>query len=308
MTTPLTIEDPPRAEFLSSVLDHLDEGVYFVDPQRTITLWNRAAETITGWSAESVLGRRCADGILSHCDENGTRLCESGCPLAASMGDGKSRTAQVFMLRHDGARIPVHVRAMAMRDARGVINGCVEVFSDDSGRLAVLEEIQHLRDDAMKDPLTGLPNRRFLLSRLPRIFGESNAQSGPVAVIFVDLDHFKQINDTYGHELGDEVLRVAAATLRSNLRSLDVIARWGGEEFVVVAPDLDADKLGAFAERLRALLAQCEIGRPAFDIRVTASIGCTIAGRDEPWTEVTARADRLMYDSKGSGRNRVTQG
>jgi len=300
--------DQLSPELLYVVLDQVEEGVYFVDPERRITLWNRAAERITGWPAEAVVGRRCADGILRHCTENGTILCQTDCPLLAVMGDGASRSARAFMLRRDGARIPVNLRAAAMRDAAGVVNGCIEVFSDDAPRLASLEEIQQLRNEAMKDPLTGLPNRRFLLDRLPRVFDEARQQAVPVGVIFIDLDHFKQINDHYGHEMGDEVLRVAAATLRSNLREFDVVARWGGEEFVVIAPDLDANKLRLFAERLRALLERCEIGRPAFDIRVTASMGITLAGATESWTEVAGRADQLMYESKKDGRNRVTFG
>lgn len=306
MTKSITDQLPP--DLLHLVLDQVEEGIYFVDPQRRITMWNRAAEIITGWDAGSVVGRRCADGILRHCNESGTILCQTGCPLAAVMGDGTTRTAKAFMLRRDGARIPINLRATAMRDEAGVINGCIEVFTNDAPRLAALEQIQELRNEAMKDPLTGLPNRRFLLDRLPRILEEARLQAVPVGVIFIDLDHFKDINDRYGHEAGDEVLRIAAATLRSNLRELDVIARWGGEEFVIIAPDLDANKLRLFAERLRALLERCEIGRPAVDIRVTASMGITIAGMSESWMEVTARADGLMYESKKNGRNRVTQG
>lgn len=299
--------DPSRAAFLATVLDQLEEGVYFVDTQRRITLWNRGAETITGWPAELVLGRRCADGILSHCNEAGDILCGSGCPLLAAMSDGQSRSAEVFMLRRDGARIPVYVRVAPIRDEQAEITGCVEVFSNNADRLAVLDEIKHLRDEAMLDPLTGLPNRRFLLSRLPRIFSEAAAHAFPVAVVFIDLDHFKQINDVYGHDGGDEVLKVAAATLRSGLRALDVIGRWGGEEFLVVTTGLVAEQLRGFAERLRALLERCVVGRPAADILISASIGCTLARPDEPWTEAITRADRLMYESKRNGRNRVTQ-
>ena len=301
-------EARPREDFLASVLDHLEEGVYFVDPQRRITLWNRAAETISGWSAQDVLGRRCADGILRHCDQAGNVLCTSGCPLLGAMEDGESRTADVFMLRHDGVRVPVHVRVAPMRDSDGTITGCVEVFSNDIKRLAVLDEIRHLRDVALKDTLTELPNRAFLLARVSRIFDEAHAIGRAVAVLFVDLDHFKRINDTYGHERGDEVLRIAAKTLQSNLRSRDLIARWGGEEFVIVAPDLPAENVHLFADRLRALLSRCEIGRPAVNIQVSASIGATIAQEGEPWSDVAARADRLMYESKRLGRDRVTQG
>lgn len=298
-----------RTEFLLSVLDQLDQGVYFVDCQRRITLWNRAAETITGWPAGAVIGRRCADGVLRHCDETGHILCGCGCPLLAAMSDGQERSTQAFLLHRSGARIPVHVKASVLRDEEGNIVGSVEVFSNNSGQLASLEELGHLRNAAMMDPLTSLPNRRFLDERrTARVLEEARHLGQPAALLFIDLDHFKRINDTYGHEMGDEVLRVAATTLRSNLRPLDLIARWGGEEFVIVATGLAEESLRLFAERLRSLVERCEIGRPTHDLRVTASIGCTVAREGETWSELTARADRLMYESKERGRNRVTLG
>jgi diguanylate cyclase (GGDEF)-like protein/PAS domain S-box-containing protein len=304
----MTLMDRNDERVLVSILDQLEEGVYFVDSERRITLWNRAAETITGWPAESVVGLRCADGILRHCDGAGKVLCGSGCPMLAAMTDGEARTAEIFMLRRDGARVPLHVRVAAIKGDDGTINGCVEVFRNDSERSQVLEEIQQLRDAAMLDSLTGLPNRRFLFERLDRMMAEAHARSIPIGVLFVDIDHFKNINDTYGHEWGDEVLRVATSTLRSNLRAHDVIARWGGDEVLIVAPDLGGDGLRSFAERLRALIERCEVGRPEVNIRITASVGCTAAAPSEEWTSVTSRADRLMYESKRRGRNRVTQG
>jgi diguanylate cyclase (GGDEF)-like protein/PAS domain S-box-containing protein len=295
------------ADLLTAVLDHLDEAVYLVDTDRRITLWNKAAEAITGWASAEVVGRRCADGILRHCNEEGSILCGAGCPLLAAMDDGESRNAQVFMLRRDGARIPVHVRVAAMKNSTGSIDGCIEVFSSDASRDAVIDEIRELRDQAMMDALTGLPNRRFLLSRLTRILDSASRNSEPVAVLFIDLDHFKGINDGFGHEIGDEALRVIGATLRGNLRAGDLVARWGGEEFLILAPGLSGEALFTFAERIRALVERCEIGRPKH-VSVTASIGCTTARLGETWSGLVARADALMYESKKKGRNRVTQG
>lgn len=298
----------PQAGFLASVLDHLEEGVYFVDRERRITLWNRGAEEITGWPSDAVLGRRCSEGVLRHCDSSGAILCGSGCPLLAAMDAAEPRSAEAFMLRRDGARIPVRIRVKPMFGSAGEVTGCVEVFSNDSDRLSVLEEMEELRDQALLDPLTDLPNRRFLDSRLPGMFERSRPGGAPFGLLFIDLDHFKAVNDTFGHAMGDEVLRVSAATIRSNLRSVDLIARWGGEEFVVVVPHPDAAQFQKLSERLRVLIEQCEIGRPQHDIRVTASIGGTLAHPRERWEEVAARADELMYTSKRNGRNRVTHG
>jgi diguanylate cyclase (GGDEF)-like protein/PAS domain S-box-containing protein len=302
-----TIEDDSR--FLHTVLENIADGVYVVDLDRRIVFWNRAAEELTGYGRDEVLGRRCADGILRHCDGDGSILCKTGCPLKATMEDGRNREAQVFMLHRDGQRVPVIVKSAPMRDRLGRIVGSVEIFGDNRHRLAAVDEIRQLREKALIDPLTEIGNRRFIETQIRILAGHPAGLGWPFAVLFADIDHFKSINDRFGHAIGDDALRVVAKTLSGGLRSLDLIGRWGGEEFVVVATNVDDSTLAQLAERLRALVAAAVVPVGNGDaINVTCSVGGTIARAGETADDVIARADHYMYQSKANGRDRVTIG
>ncbi len=142
--------------FYKSLLDSMADGVYFVDTDRRITSWNKAAERITGYTAREVLGRSCADNVLRHVDESGRELCVAGCPLAAVVQDGRMREARVYLHHKLGHRTPVDVRATAMRDAAGKIMGAVEIFHAASERLNILEEIEKAPKGSAHRP----PHRR----------------------------------------------------------------------------------------------------------------------------------------------------
>ena len=118
-------------ELRDAVLDNLSDGVYFADRKRRILYWNKGAEQITGYSAGEVLGRRCRDNLLNHCDEKGRQLCVGRCPLLATMRDGRSREAQVYLCHKSGERRPVFVRVAPVRNSVGDVVGAVETFHDD---------------------------------------------------------------------------------------------------------------------------------------------------------------------------------
>lgn len=163
-------------------------------------------------------------------------------------------------------------------------------------------EIMHL---AMTDSLTGVPNRRALIEQAERVLA---GRSGlPMSLLMIDVDHFKRINDTYGHPLGDEVLRQATALMGKRLRAGDVLGRYGGEEFCVIAPYTDAGGAQVLAESLREILATTPLQTEEGEIAITISIGytcCTTAGAHEP-KELLAQADAALYQAKQAGRNRV---
>ncbi len=221
--------------FYKALLDNLANGVYFVDTNRRITFWNKSAERITGYTAQEVLGRSCADNILRHVDESGRELCVEGCPLAAVVQDGRMRETHVYMHHKLGYRAPVDIRATAMRNTDGEIVGAVEIFHTPSEGLNILEEIQKLRKEVLTDPLTGVGNRRFAEMRLQECEKDEKEYGVSYGILFVDIDHFKRVNDTWGHGVGDKVLRMVAQVLDKSVRSLDTPCRWGGEEFVVLS-------------------------------------------------------------------------
>ncbi|HVU06042.1 MAG TPA: diguanylate cyclase [Polyangiaceae bacterium] len=165
-----------------------------------------------------------------------------------------------------------------------------------------------LANVAATDPLTGLPNRRSFEEAVKRDFARALRNGTAVALVMVDVDHFKKVNDTFGHATGDQVLRAVADVLRSALRTGDIPARFGGEEFVAILPGSDADGGRTVAERIRALLAAHDMPGPNGAFRVTASVGVASASgaacRDAE-AAVLARADAALYEAKRSGRNRV---
>jgi len=290
------------------ILDQLHEGVYLVDPQRVIRYWNNGAERISGYSAREVVGSRCADNILIHVDDEGTSLCTHGCPLAGTMTDGESREVEIYLHHKQGYRLPVHVRTAPLRDASGRIVGGIEIFSENLARPALREEIETLRQLALQDNLTQIANRRYTEMTLRTRHDEFTRYSWPYGVLLIDIDHFKRFNDTYGHNVGDRVLQTVAKTLASNVRSFDLVGRWGGEEFVVILEKIDPQSLRDRAELLRRLVEHTKVRHEGEELSVTMSCGGGVVRVGEHPEDLVKRADELLYRSKEAGRNRCTFG
>jgi len=171
----------------------------------------------------------------------------------------------------------------------------------------LLKAREDLRDQATRDSLTRLWNRSFILSELGRELARSERESRPLGVVIVDLDHFKHINDTHGHQAGDAVLREAARRMQNGIRQYDSIGRYGGEEFLILLPGCTETDCFSQADRLRKQLAQTDISANDTTLRVTASFGVTAALPGENCTQevLIRRADEALYLAKRSGRNRV---
>ncbi len=290
-----------------AILDNLYDGIYFVDTRRQITYWNRAAEELTGYGAAEVVGRRCSDQLLRHVDAQGTLLCEGSCPLAACLQDGQNREAEVYLHHKDGHRVPVRIRISPIRDVEGEIVGAAELFSDNSAASVITNRMAELEQLALLDSLTRLANRRFMANSIENRLRELDRYGWPTGILFMDVDNFKEVNDTYGHDAGDAVLRQIAITLLTNSRGFDLFGRWGGEEFVGEIRSVDQQQLVGVAEKLRMLISHADIpvGAGAL-IRVTVSIGATLLRPDDTVEDAIRRADQLMYQSKKAGKNRVS--
>ena len=292
--------------FYKKLIDNIFDGVYYVDRESHITFWNKGAERITGYDASEVVGKRCSDNILRHVDDSGTELCIHGCPLRDSINDGLSREVDVYLHHREGHRVPVTVRVSPIHDAEGAVVGAVEVFSDNSRRSHIMKEMEKLREEIFIDPLTEVGNRKFADVSLSGKMEEFRSHKVPLGLLFLDIDHFKQCNDTYGHAAGDSVLIAVGKTIANVLRKLDVVCRWGGEEFIVIIPNTDNTTLAMIAERIRDFIEKSWIDHKGTAIRVTVSIGGTLARDGDSIEEFVERADHLMYESKDAGRNRVT--
>ena len=290
--------------FYKTLLDNLYDGVYFVDQDRRITFWNKGAERITGFRASDVVGKHCSDNILVHVDREGNNLCLGVCPMGDTIKDGETRSSDVYLQHKDGHRVHVAVRVAPIRDDGQIVGG-VEVFTANTPAAEALERFAELERLAFLDPLTGLANRRYAEITLNARLEELQRYGWQFGVIFIDIDHFKDVNDRHGHEAGDEVLKMVAKTLQNSVRTFDVVSRWGGEEYVAVIAHVEGDELTATANRCRALVEQSS-HNAATPISVTISLGATLARLDDTVASIIKRADALMYKSKAAGRNTVT--
>jgi diguanylate cyclase (GGDEF)-like protein/PAS domain S-box-containing protein len=297
---------PLRTDFFKTLLDNFYDGVYFVDPDRRITYWNKAAERISGFTREEVIGSHCCDELLIHVNAEGVLLCGGLCPISATLADGEVRDVDVFLHHKEGHRVPVRVRVAPVQDAQRNVIGAVDVFTDNTAGMAALQRIKELQEMAYVDPLTGVANRAFTEINVRAKLDEMDRYAWPFGVLFVDIDHFKEVNDRYGHDVGDQALRTVARTLAGNARSFDLVGRWGGEEFLVALVNVDEDRITALGERFRALIGSSTVPTENGNVRITVSIGATLARPGDRVDTLVRRADELMYESKKAGRNRVT--
>jgi diguanylate cyclase (GGDEF)-like protein/PAS domain S-box-containing protein len=302
---PASLSDASDTLF-KAVLDNLLDGVYFADRERRITYWNVAAERLTGYSAAEVLGRRCADNLLMHVDDGGCLLCEGECPLSLTIADGRTHRADVFLHHKSGHRIPVEVRVCPIRGPNGEVLGAVEIFNDNSRQRAVQERAAELARWAFLDPASQVANRRYLEHQLSQRLAEHAKCGIPFGVVLADLDNFKKINDTHGHVAGDAVLITVARTLSGCLRGSDVLGRWGGDEFLAILPCVAGEALAKASERCRTLVARSTVPVQDSQIHVTISVGAAIVAPGDSQESLLNRADRHLYMSKQSGRNRVS--
>ena len=296
-------------EFYKSLLDNLYDGVYFVDTDRRITYWNRGAERLTGYDMGEVLGSYCRENILEHVDERGLRLCETDqCPAMKTLRDGKARDEEVYLHHKEGHRLPVAIRVAPIISPDNKVVGAVEVFSDNTPRVISKQAIEELQRIALLDPLTEVGNRRYAEMNLKFRLAELDRYGWPFGILFIDIDCFKGVNDRYGHEVGDDVLRMTARTLSNSLRSFDLVSRWGGEEFLALVVNVDPGSLLAVADKLRKMVEQSSISVDSAVLRITISIGGTLVSPSDSVETMVKRADELMYRSKAEGRNRITIG
>jgi diguanylate cyclase (GGDEF)-like protein/PAS domain S-box-containing protein len=296
------------ASFYEQLLDAMHDGVYFVDQDRRITYWNAGAERLSGYSSAETVGKHCFNNVLGHVDENGTPLCTSGCLLTKVLSDGRARETEIYLRHSLGHRVPISVRVQPLRNHQGVIVGAVEVFSDSTERKRTEKRVSELENLAFRDSLTNLQNRRYLELKVAQALQEHQEFGREYGLLLLDLDRFKKINDMHGHESGDAMLNVVAETLVQSLRTVDMVGRWGGEEFLVLMPDVNAIVLGDLAERCRVLIANSSVKCGASRVSVTASIGVTLLSHDDSAETAIRRADQLMYESKRSGGDQTTAG
>lgn len=290
-----------------TIMQELFEGMYFTDKNKMVQYWNKGAEKITGYAADAVTGKEYCRDFLKHVDKDGKSLCSTDCPIDNSLAGGDICEMDVYVQHREGYRVPVSVRTIPVTDRDRQVIGVVEVFRDNSPREMLAKELEEIRQTATLDRLTGLRNRGFAEIVIGSRLTELQAGGMLFGLLFVDIDHFKTVNDTYGHDVGDLVLKMVSKTLVNNTRQTDLVVRWGGEEIVVVLAGANMyDKLPKIAEKLRILISQSMLSlEEGTSIKVTVSIGATLAQPSDTVESLIRRGDQLMYEGKKAGRNCV---
>jgi len=220
--------------------------------------------------------------------------------------DGFINEAHVFLKHKEGYRIPVMVKTLPIYDSEQNIVAAIEVFTDERFQKQVYQENIELKDKLRTDPLTQVANRHFFDFQISKRLEEAKVFSNSFGVLMIDIDHFKKVNDTYGHLVGDEILKIVAQSLFSNVSKTDLVSRWGGEEFIIIVDVTNQEELVKIAERLRHVVAassyELENNKK---IQVTISIGGTLIKKQDTAKTLIARADENMYFVKQNGKNQT---
>lgn len=296
-----------KLSFYKTMLDYLYDGVYFVDNDRKIIYWNASAENLTGYSSNDIVGCYCYNNRLNHTNSEGDLLCRGElCPLAKTLKDGLLREEELYLQHKNGHRIPILVRISPVRNEENEIIGAVEVFSDNSSKSQLLEQLAQFKELSLIDSLTGLGNKRYVEIELSAKINEMNKVGKSFfGVLFIDIDHFKRVNDQYGHDIGDKIINMVATTIQNSVGNKGITFRWGGEEFLAIINTHLKEELVKVAERVRALTEQSVFRMGLEEIKVTVSIGAALAEPKDTDEVLIKRADELLYLSKRTGRNKV---
>ena len=283
-------------QLLAQALDATQDAVMIANAQGEIEFVNHGFELITGYSRVEALGQNPA--ML----KSGEHTEAFYGRLWAAIQSGQTFRA-VFINRHkQGHLIHCEETVSPIRDAGGAVTHFVSVIRDQTARA---HTEQTLREQATRDPLTDLLNRRAGEWQLERAFLAAREGQKPFCLIMADVDHFKAINDTWGHPAGDQVLQRVAAVLRTGVRATDSVVRWGGEEFLLVLPYCEQAAALLQAERLRERVADAAQGEMG---RVTVSMGVAELQRGETLANLMERVDQALYQAKHAGRNQVSGG
>ncbi len=288
-----------RERWLSTILTSIGDGVVSTDRDGRVTFINSVAEALIGRRKEDGLGRDLGEVLVLVGEKTGRRVPVSARKTSAKRG--RLPDGQGLLLIRGEDKLPVEVGAALIRDEKDQVDGMVLVFRDVTQRKRQEERLAFL---AIHDSLTELPNRVLFSDRLTLALANAARRKKEIAVLMLDLDRFKKVNDTLGHSVGDRLLKSVAERLPGLLRKSDTIARLGGDEFMVLLPEISSPgSAGRVARRVLRAFKQ------PFDLKdrkisITASIGIASYPRDGQDVEsLTKNADIAMYAAKEGGRN-----
>jgi diguanylate cyclase (GGDEF)-like protein/PAS domain S-box-containing protein len=290
---------------LSNITSVIGEGIYALDAQGRLTFMNPEAEKLLGWAEAELLGKQVHD-IIHFQKADGKRCLAEECQALRTITTGEIlRNDEDVFTRKDGIQFPASSVCTPLREDGHVV-GSVTVFQDITERKRAAVELKLLNEilaqQATSDPLTGIANRLKFNDRLSTEVQRAKRFGTPLSLMMFDIDHFKKINDTYGHLAGDAVLRELTSLVGRYVRMHDIFARWGGEEFMILLTNTAAENARLFAEKLRTTIATNKFSTVG---HVTCSFGVAQLSLEDTDDRFTHRVDDALYKAKLKGRNSV---
>ena len=283
-------------------LNSIGDGVISTDVNSIVTYLNAVAEDLTGWKLAEAAGAPLID-VLHLIDGSSRQRITDPSQMAIGANRTVALSNNCVLVRRDGTEKPIEDSIAPIHDREHRVTGSVVVFHDVSESRGMIRRMSHL---AQHDFLTDLPNRMLLNDRLCQAIELAQRHKQKLAVLFVDLDQFKYINDSLGHNIGDELLKVLGLRLLACVRGSDTVSRLGGDEFVVLLPEIDRVESAAFlAEKMRVTISAPH-AIAGHELHLTASIGISVYPADGIDADTLIRnADTAMYHAKAHGRDSV---
>jgi diguanylate cyclase (GGDEF)-like protein/PAS domain S-box-containing protein len=291
------VQEARIRDFLSQIVESTEDCIYSVSRDGIIMSWNRGAEKIFGYKTEEAVGQPKRMLVPRGLEDEQSELMQRVFSGEAVTG------VQTHRVRKDRSIVPVSLTMSPVHDGRGRVVSAAVLARDETERRRYEQQLQQLADH---DTLTGLFNRRRFAEELRRELSRASRSGTGGAVLSVDLDGFKAINDSAGHAAGDAVLAEIGRTLIRHVRGSDVVGRMGGDEFGVLLPEAGREQALAGAEHLLHAIQDCSVNVEGTTFSVTASIGVTLFGADTTSAEeLLTGADLAMYSAKEQGRDRI---
>lgn len=287
------------------LLENLFDAVYFATPQRSITFWNPAAESLTGYRREHVVGKSCCEDLLVHLQSDPKGACSGWYPAAQTLQDGQVRSADVFFRHRQGHLLPVHIRVVPVYDANGQMAGVVEILKDEQSSAGNYGEAS-TGALAFIDPVSKLASRQYLELRLRSRFEEMKRYGWTFGVISASIDGFAEARAKWGPEIHQQLVSMVGKTFANCLRTFDVVGRWEEHQFLAIVPILQYSDLQLICERIRGVVAKAMLlvnGQPA---SLTVSIGAAGANPKDSVDKILERAKLWMNRSARKGGDQVT--
>jgi len=285
-----------------AVVEAAYDGIITIDESRNISMMNESAKYIFGLEDDDVIGQPLTNLMPQKYRSKHNDYVHSFSQSEISSRPMQSR-ASVRGLRKDGTEFPIEVTISKIKVGQKI--EMTAVVRDISERAKLVEELSKA---AKQDPLTGIYNRRYFSEALTHEIERSDRFDRDITLVIFDLDHFKNVNDTYGHECGDLVLKEVVNIVQNETRTIDIFARWGGEEFIVLLTETSIEDAYNWAERVRNLIADSRIDYDGNEVSVTCSFGVTSKSAHGLSGDALIKdADERLYQAKESGRNRTVK-